>query len=1003
MNKLLENLNDEQKQAVTHGGGPLLIVAGAGTGKTTVITRRIAYLIEQGLAKPDEILALTFTDKAAGEMRERADLLLPLGYYDMWISTFHSFCQRVLEQHGLDIGLPGDFKLLNETQGWILIHNNLNKFNLDYYRPLGNPKKFISALLKHFSRCKDELITPQSYLEYAQGLRLQTDIPTRAKRVGLSAKSQNLSPSPLALSPETEISGLEEIANAFHVYQKLLLDNNFLDFGDLINYTLDLFNKRPKILQFYQEKFKYILVDEFQDTNYAQYQLVKLLAADDKNLAVVGDDDQSIYKFRGASVSNILKFKDDFPRLKQITLTENYRSGQKILDLAYDFIQANNPDRLEVKLGINKRLRSNNVKARLGVPDKNGMPRHATTRTIEVLEGKDLSEELNLIATTTNRLKSENPDSTWNDFAILLRSNAAALEILPVLSQHNIPHTFVANTGLYQKPLVADLIAYLRCLNNFHDSFALYRVLSFPVFQFPSRDLATLLANSDKRTLSLYEMLNAAKTLTAIGQGSQKTIETVLASLHRHAKLAQEKSANEAFVEIARDLQIQKMLEADNLENAENRELLEQFYKKIESFVQENADKSLHHFLHLLELEQEAGDEGQIKFDPNLGPECLKVLTVHSAKGLEFENVFIPNLVEQRFPTRARGEQIEIPTPLIKDILPEGDFHLQEERRLFYVGLTRAKSRLYLSWGKDYGGAKTKRPSLFLQETKLVPGPHTTEATGKVIFSQPVKKTQSDVMLPASFSFSGIKAFQTCPLQYKYQYYLKLPLPGSSYFSFGQTMHKVFELYLKDYQSRKNQNQQDLFGKNPKQIAPGDFKLLEELYEKYWIDEWYKDKKQKEDYRKKGREILKIFYDYTAAHPPRPKYLEQFFSLPLGGYKFVGKIDRADESQGGLEIIDYKTGENIPAKNDKDGLDQLHVYQWAAEEYLKEKVSGLNYWYLQNHKFLPEQTADAKEINGLKNRLLETIELIVQTVKSDNFKNLHRQTRGHNCQFEGLG
>jgi len=1006
----LENLNKEQKEAVTHGAGPLLIVAGAGTGKTTVITRRIAYLIEQKLAKPDEILALTFTDKAAGEMQDRLDQLLPLGYYDMWISTFHSFFQRILQQHGLDIGLPADFRLLSETGAWILIHDNLDKFELDYYRPLGNPNKFISSLLKHFSRCKDELLTPEDYLEFAEGLKLSFDTPE-----GVKSKSKNhphptsplkgeetaIVPLPsgegLGEGDNSEMLRVQELANAFHVYQKLLVDNNYLDFGDLISRAYELFNKRPKILQYYQNKFKHILVDEFQDTNYAQYQLVKLLTQKDAesdaerrgsggNLVVVGDDDQSIYKFRGASVSNILKFKTDFPELKQITLVENYRSGQEILDLAYNFIQANNPDRLEEKLKINKKLKSQSkVKS-----------------TIEVLEGKDLSEELNFIAKKIVELKEKNPKSTWNDFAILLRSNSAARDFLPILSQHGIPNTFVANTGLYKKPLIADLIAYLSTLNNFHDSLALYRVLGFKEFKIPAQDLATLMANSAKKTLSLYEMLLGAKTLPAIGQGSQRIIEAVVSLLNSHAQLAREKSANEAFVEIIRDLKLEQTLEAETQENAENRELLEQFYKKMETFVAENSDKSLHHFLHLLELEAEAGDEGQIKFDPNLGPESLKLLTVHSAKGLEFEFVFIPNMVDQRFPTRTRGEQIEIPEALIKDILPEGDFHLQEERRLFYVALTRAKSHLYVSWAKDYGGAKTKKPSIFLQETKLVPGPVASQATGKVFFSNSCKKDIVYKVLPQTFSFSALKAFETCPLQYKYQYYLKLPSPGSPYFSFGQTMHKVFELYLKDFQARKNQSQQDLFAKTSTLAEVGDLKFLETLYEQNWVDEWYETKKQKEDYKKRGRQIIKDFYEYTHSHTPNPKYLEKSFYLPLGNYKFTGKIDRADAIDGRLEIIDYKTSEKIPKKNEKNDLDQLLVYQWAAEEFLGEKVAKLGYWYIQAQKFLPEQAANKAQIEELKRRLLAVIEKIIDTVKYDTFKQEHEKAKDHRCEFLDL-
>lgn len=1014
MTSLLENLNKEQLSAVKHENGPLLIVAGAGTGKTTVITRRIAYLLEQKLAKPDEILALTFTEKAAGEMQERADLLLPLGYHDMWISTFHSFCERILQQHGLDVGLPGEFKLVDETKAWVLVHDNLEKFDLDYYRPLGNPKKFISALLKHFSRCKDEVISPEEYLEYAEGIKLAGDNTegiaikkdlSASRQAGKPTKPKKPAPPPhrptdLPISDPSETARLEELANAFHVYQKLLLDNNYLDFGDLINYTDQLFSKRPKILKFYQNKFKFIMVDEFQDTNFAQYQLVKLLAGTDQNLVVVGDDDQSIYKFRGASVSNILKFQEDYPKCKQITLVENYRSSQAILDLAYNFIQANNPDRLEIKLKINKKLNN---------PNK-------LKTEIKVLEGKDLNEELDLIAKKILELKNTpslispldkggTGEVSWNDFAILLRSNAAAENLLPVLSRYSIPHTFVANTGLYSKPLIADLIAYFSSLNNFHDSFALYRVLTFKEFNLPAQDLSLLLNNSAKKTLSLYEMLKIAPGFPEIGSQSQKIITKTLDVLHKHAKLAAEKSANEVFVEVAQDLNLEKELEEETLENAENRELLEQFYKKVETFVAENTDKSLHYFLRLLNMEMEAGDEGQIKFDPNLGPESLKVLTVHSAKGLEFEYVFIPNMVDQRFPTRARGDQIEIPKALIKDILPEGDFHLQEERRLFYVAMTRAKSHLYFSWAKDYGGAKTKKPSVFLQETKLVPGEIKAEATGKVFFSDTAKHREVYKLLPDKFSFSAIKAFENCPLQYKYQYYLKLPTPGNAYFSFGQTIHKAFELFLKDFQTRQNRTQQDLFSKKETsgKIIIGDFDLLEQLYHKNWIDEWYRDKKQKEEYRKKGLKFLRQFYDYSLAHQPRPKYLEQSFFLPLGDYKFVGKIDRADlTDNGGIEILDYKTSEKIPDKNGKDDLDQLYIYQWAAEEYLKERVDKMAYWYLQENKLLEESVANREKINKLKIRLLELIEKIIHTTKYDLFKQMHKSSSKHQCPYQNL-
>ena len=349
----IKRLNKKQKEAVLYNKGPLLIIAGAGTGKTTVITRRIAYLIEKELAKPEEILAVTFTDKTTGEMEDRVDKFLPVGCIDLWISTFHSFCEKILKERALDIGLSADFKLLDQTAAWLLLRQNLDKFPLSYYKPLGNPTKFIHALISHFSRCKDQGIYPEDYLRYSETLKTNlTDLPE---------------------SGETE--RIKELASAYHIYQKLLLKNNLLDFGDLITYCLKLFKKRPVILEEYQKKFKYILVDEFQDTNWIQYELVKMLAVPRNNLTVTADDDQSIYKFRGASYNNIFQFRKDFSKVKEISLIKNYRSAQNILDISYKFIRANNPNRLEYVSGLNKKLEA--------VREKQGIIEHLHFRSLE--------------------------------------------------------------------------------------------------------------------------------------------------------------------------------------------------------------------------------------------------------------------------------------------------------------------------------------------------------------------------------------------------------------------------------------------------------------------------------------------------------------------------------------------------------------------------------------------------------------------------------------------
>lgn len=981
MSRLLEGLNTEQLKAVTHTNGPLLIVAGAGTGKTTVITRRIAYLLEQKMAQPEEILALTFTDKAAGEMEARVEEYLPLGSYDLWISTFHSFCERILKQHGIDMGLSNDFELLDKTRQWVFMFRNFDKFKLDYYKPLGSPNKFIDALLDHFSKCKDELITPEDYLEYAQNLQL----------------SAGIAELPLASTSEedegvVEKKRVEELANAYHTYQKLLLDNAYLDFGDLIHYCIQLFQKRPNLLKYYQKQFKFIMIDEFQDTNVAQYELIKLLAGDDQNVVVVGDDDQSIYKFRGASVSNILKLKDDYKNLQDITLVDNYRSNQEILDLAYNFIQANNPNRLETQLKINKRLKGHN----------------AEKSHIQVIEGKDLSEELNLVINKALELKEQFPDSTWDDFAILTRANSAAAEIIPLLEAKLVPFNFVANRGLYRKPLIADLINYLKLLGNYHESAALYRVLNFPKFHLNPIDLAHLTQFTNRKAISLYEAMQNAEALENLSKDAQKKVQDLIKLLNEHHALTTEKSAVELFVQIIDDLEIDILLTPDTLENAQNREILEQFYKKIEGYSQTEENRTMRGFVDYLNLELQAGEEGALKFDPNSGPESLKVMTVHSSKGLEFKFVFIINMVDQRFPTRAKRDAIELPTPLIKDILPEGDFHLQEERRLFYVAVTRAKTHLYLSWGKDYGGAKLKKPSLFLSETNLVPTETAQKATGKVVFEKPKGrgKNRKEVYkdLPTNFSFSQISQFINCPLDYKYRYYLRLPMPGNHHLSFGSTIHAVLQKYMEVYQQKLNAPQQDLFTKEAVIELPPE-KLLYELYEKEWIDDWYEDKKQKEQYRARGKEILKKFYETTAATKPTPVLLEQPFTMKLGDkqqYQFNGKIDRADAGPEGLAIIDYKTSEKVPSKTDANDLDQLRIYQWSCEEFFHKPVESLQYWYVYPNELKNLKLATPEEIIKLKEKLLTTIEKIREAVQYDLFADLHKKSKQHNCNYDSL-
>src|SRR5574341_2437154 len=341
--RVQEGLNAAQQAAVIHGDGPLLVIAGAGTGKTTVIARRIAHLINSKRARPEQVLALTFTEKAAAEMERRVDLLVPYGFTDTWVSTFHAFGDRVLREHALVLGLSPDFRLLTPAEQVIFLQEHLFDLPLAYFRPLGNPMTHVSALLRLFSRAKDEDISPKEYAAFAEQLEQQS----------IAAPDDDV----LAERARGEV----EIAWTYRRYQELMAREGKLDFGDLMTRTLALLREHPLVLRRMQERFRYILVDELQDTNYAQLQIVKLLAATHRNITVVGDDDKYIFKYRGASISNILKFRQGFPESHTVILVENYRSTPAILDAAYRMIQHNNADRLEYREGVDKRLRSWNA------------------------------------------------------------------------------------------------------------------------------------------------------------------------------------------------------------------------------------------------------------------------------------------------------------------------------------------------------------------------------------------------------------------------------------------------------------------------------------------------------------------------------------------------------------------------------------------------------------------------------------------------------------------
>lgn len=911
---LLAELNDEQKQAVTHREGPLMIVAGAGTGKTTVITKRIAWLIDQGLARPDQILALTFTDKAAGEMEERVDILLPYGYVDLRISTFHAFCERLLRDYGTTIGLSPDFEVVTELDAWLMMREHLARFELDYYRPLGNPTKYIKALLQHFSRAKDSMITPDEYVAFAESSSATLD----------SLQANNLA--------DGQTDRYSELARAYHTYQQLLLENDRLDFGDLIAYALRLLRERPEILQRVRAQFLYVLVDEFQDTNRAQYELVRLISEPRQNITVVGDDDQSIYQFRGASIENIFRFQNDYPTSKKIILINNYRSVQSILDLAHRSIVLNEPRRLPKKLSASR--------------TEQGL--------IEHLHASTSDQEVRLVLKKILSLKQANTELNWSDFAVLVRSNDAGADFAYAFERHKVPFQFMALSGLYNKRVIVDMLSLLRVVDQPHDSPSMYRVLTLPVFNYSALDIAELNRLAARKGKSLFEIMRFSETFH------------VLVSLcERLAEFAKDHSVTELLLHSARESKyIEYINTTDEQKKRESFRYLQQLYERMKSFERRAQQISLHAFLEEFRHERDAGEDGALGMDSEAGPDVVKIMTIHSAKGLEFGYVFVVNLVDRKFPSQRRSDAIPLPEGLIpKDQeTDEALFHMEEERRLFYVAMTRAKNGLFLTSADDYGGIRKRKLSRFLDELGYEKS-QISEGAAFAIQDEEEKKSESinesgdnlSAFVPKQFSFTQLAAFQTCPLQYKFAHILRIPVFGKFQFSFGKTMHNTLHRYFTAWMERTGKKQGGLFdvatgsmnGEQETDELPVTLEELLEMYKQAWMDDWYPDDTTREEYRARGREQLKRYIRTFQANVPHPIALEQGFVYKIGSVTLKGRIDRLDAFEDGVEIIDYKTGS--PKKQlERADKEQLYLYQVAARDILKLCPKKLTYVYLED-------------------------------------------------------
>jgi DNA helicase II / ATP-dependent DNA helicase PcrA len=891
----LEGLTDEQLAAVSHAEGPLLIVAGAGTGKTTVITRRIAHLITARRARPEQILALTFTDRAAAEMEERVDRLVPYGFTQAWISTFHAFGDRVLRENAVHLGLSPDFRVLTQAEQIIFLRERLFELPLDYFRPLGDPTRHIASLVSLFSRAKDEDVTPDAYAAYAERLSSEAtpDDAVQAEQV----RQQR------------------ELAAAYQVYQRLLSRENRLDFGDLITMTLKLLRERPTVLDRYQEQFQYVLVDEFQDTNYAQFELVKLLAGGRRCLTVVADDDQAIYRWRGASYSNITYFTEAYPDARIVVLTQNYRSTQFILDSAYRLIRHNDPDRLEVRRDIDKRLQATG--------GAGALPRH--------LHFDTLSSEADGVA---DRIAPRVAAGQWrySDVAILVRANRDADPFLRAFNMRGIPFAFSGTRGLYDREEIRLIIAALRSLANPHDSLSLYLLCTAPFYAVPAQDLAVCMAYAHRKNRALSHVYRHLKAIEEIevSPEARAALGKLVEDLDAMTQLASRHSTGRVLYEylVTRTGYVGGLAASGRPEDEQKVANIAKFFNLVSRYGEIAPVDRVPGFVQYLDLLIEAGDDPPAA-DVEADADAVHVLTIHKAKGLEFPVVFMVGLVSDRFPSRGRGDPIPLPDALMKDLLPTGDFHLQEERRLFYVGMTRAKRDLYLTSARDYGGARPRKVSRFVQEALDLPRADPETFRASVVqaverHAPPVDLHPQLLLVPSGdevipLSFRQVDDYSTCPLKYKYIHILRVPVLRDHRVVYGAALHEAVQEYNRRRARHQTVTAEDLIAH----------------FERSWVNEGFLSREHEDQRMEAGRQALRRFFEYQQASGTVPTFVEREFRFHVGATILRGRWDRVDVRGGEVVIIDFKSTD-VRTQQDADrrakDSEQLAIYTLAYRE-----------------------------------------------------------------------
>jgi DNA helicase-2/ATP-dependent DNA helicase PcrA len=823
-------------------------------------------------------------------MAERVDQLIPWGYAETTISTFHAFGDRVLRESALEARLDPQFRVLSQPEQVIFLRERLFQLPLDRFRPLGDPTRHLAALATLVSRAKDEDVSPAQYRAWAEARHA-------------AAKDE---------AERDDAESQLELAAFYEAHQRLLGEAGLVDFGDQIHRTLALLRERPAVLERQRSRFRYVLVDEFQDTNHAQLEMLKLLAGEAANLTVVGDDDQAIYRWRGAAAANLLAFRRLYPAAREVVLVQNYRSTQAILDTAARLIGYNNPYRLEAIAGIDKRLRS----ARAGGPPV----RHAHFDAVS-------DEADGVAAMIEERLRA---GSRPRDFAVLVRSNADADPFLRALNVKGIPHRFSGSRGLYAREEVRLLVSFLRTVANPDDSVSLFYLAASEVYQVPEADLLRLNHYARRKTRPLLEVVKGLpgnEDLASVSGAAREGAARLLADLERAVTEVPRRRTGEVLYGFLQWSGLLARLAKESSAEAEAKvRNIARFFDAVKAYGDVAEHDRVPAFVAHLDLLREAGDDPAVA-EPDLDEDAVHVLTVHKAKGLEFPAVFLVGCAESKFPLQRRGDPVSLPEALVKEEMTGGgDGHLLEERRLFYVAMTRARDELVLTSASDYGTSRARKVSRFVVEALDLPSPRPAPRKTSPLEAlarnapAPEPAPGGDLPIPDDellrLSYAQIDDYETCPLKYRYVHVLRVPLLAHHALVYGHAVHEAVQRHFEARLAGRPFSADDLVA----------------AFRAAWVSEGFLSREHEEERLRSGEAMLRRFHAEEAEAPWAPTAVEEEFAFNVERNRVQGRYDLVIERAGEVAIVDFKTGdvrdEKAAQKRAKESL-QLDVYALA--------------------------------------------------------------------------